>query len=107
MAYKVYEDRNNTIGVQLVKNGVKLTSDEMDAITNAGIIVDGTEYDYDAYATAFDWSTRKSEGVLIIALGAVLDAPLRDTKAEIVIYDATNTSGIIWDTIDIEVVDVG
>ena len=105
--YTVYEDRNNTICLQLFKNGIKLTSTEMDAFTNASIIFDGTEYDYDTYNAAFDWATRKAEAVIIIALGEVLDAPARDTKAELILYTATDTLGVVWGTLDIKVVDVG
>jgi len=105
--YTVYEDRDNTFSLQLLKNGVKLTSDEMDAITEVSIIVDGTEYLSSENDDFADTSTRKSEGVVTLQLGALLDAPIRDTKAEIVIYDASNTNGIIWDTIDLKVVDVG
>lgn len=102
--YIVYEDRDNTFAVQLIKNDVKLTTGEMQAITNIGLVFEGVEYDYDTYSTAFDWSTREDEGVVIFKLGAVLAAPARDTKTEIVIYTATETDGVIWTTIDVKVV---
>lgn len=101
--YKVYQDRDNTFAVQLIKNGVILTTLEMQAITNVGLNFEGIEYDYDTYSTAFDWSTRESEGVVIFKLGSVLTSPARDNKAEIIIYTATDTNGVIWTTIDVQV----
>jgi len=40
-------------------------------------------------------------------LGEVLNAPGRDTKSELVLYTATDTLGVVWGTLDIQVVDVG
>lgn len=101
--YIVYEDRDNTFALQLIKNGVKLTAVEMQAITKASLKFDGTEYDSDTHASAFDWSTREDEGVMIFQLGEVLSAA-RDTKAEVILYTATDTNGVIWTTIDIKVI---
>ena len=101
--YTVYEDRDNTFALQLIKNGVKLTTAEMQAITVASLKFDGTEYTSTEYGSAFDWSTREDEGVLIFQLGGVLSAG-RDTKAEVIIYTATDTNGVIWTTIDIKVI---
>jgi len=101
--YKVYEDRDNTFAVQLIKNDVVLTVNEMQSINNIGLVFEGVEYDYDTYNTAFDWSTREAEGVVIFKLGGVLTAPARDLKTEIVIYTAVDTVGVIWTTIDVKV----
>jgi hypothetical protein len=86
-----------------LKNNVKLTTLEMQAITNVGLVFEGVEYDDTTYPTAFDWATRETEGVVICKLGSVLTSPARDTKAEIIIYTATDTVGVIWSTIDIQV----
>lgn len=104
--YTVYEDRDNSFAVQLVKNEVKLTTAEMQAITKIAVMFDGTEYDSDTYPAGFDWTTREDEGVVILTLGSVLTAPARDTKAELLIYTLTDTDGLVWDLLDIKVVDI-
>jgi hypothetical protein len=103
----VYIGRDNAFALKLLKNSVALTSDEMAAITNVGVIFDGTEYDYDTYATAFDFTTYATTSIITIALGGTLTTAARDRHAEIVIYTATDTSGVIWAVVDLDVVDVG
>lgn len=102
--YKVYANKDNTFAVQLIKNDVVLTVNEMQAITVVGLMFDGTEYDSDTYGSAFDWATREAEGVVIFELGAVLTTVARDNKAEIIIYTATDTNGVVWTTIDVKVI---
>ena len=82
---------------------MQLTTGEMQAITKVGLVFSGTEYESGTYESAFDWSTREDEGVVIFKLGSVLASPARDNNAEVVIYTATDTDGIIWTTIDVQV----
>jgi len=104
--YKVYIGRDNEFAVQLVKNGVKLTASEMQAITNVGIVYEGTEYKYSDYNDAFDWSTREDEGVLICKLGGIFNTEGRDTKSELILYTATDVNGVVWDYLDIKIIAV-
>ncbi len=102
--YKVYANRDNTFAVELIKNDVTLTVAEMGAITKVGLMFNGTEYHSGTYASAFDWATRDTEGVVIFQLGEVLTTEARDNKAEIFIYTASDLNGVVWTTIDVKVI---
>jgi len=104
--YTVIVDRDNTFALQLIKNKVVLTTNEMQAITKVGLKFNGTEYESDTYPDGeFDWATREAEGVVVFKLGGTLSAG-RDTKAEVIIYSATETLGVVWKTIDVKVLEI-
>jgi len=94
----VWKDRNNISYFELSKQGELLTAIEMSAITKAEIKYNDLYYNSDDYPTAFDWITLESESKLIVKFGLIDlgDNLSKDRKAELIIYDAVNTDGVVW-----------
>ncbi len=93
----IWKDRDNPAFVQLLKGGELLTEDEMDAITKIEILFNGTYYSSTDHAGMFDWATYKSAAKVMITAGLVdMGDVLIDKKAELIVYDASNTNGIVW-----------
>ena len=96
-----YKDRDNAEIVQLLEDGVAI---DMGAVTKVAVYFHGVLYDSTAYATAFDYTL--GAGKLKLMLGKISGIPARtDGKAEIVIFDTSNTLGIVWGTIRIKMID--
>lgn len=110
MTETFYADRDNEreITMQMRDDDTDelrdLTEAEMSAITKVEIHYDDTYYDSDTYASGFDWTTYASSAKLVLKLGNILPVG-RDRKAELIIYDAIHTNGIVWDQMDIKVSD--
>ena len=95
----VYTERDNAIDLELREDGVAvnlaaLTRARLELFEDvespgAPIVVDST-----ITPTAFDWATLGSSGVLRLVLGALVVAGTYN--ARLVLYDATNTAGIVW-----------
>jgi len=94
----VWKDRDNISYFELSKQGELLTTIEMAAITKAEIKYNDIYYDSDNYPTAFDWSTLGDESKIIIKFGLIDlgDNLSKDRKSELIIYDADNISGVVW-----------
>ena len=104
MRETVYLGRDNTIELELKEHKALLTSGQMDAITQAAIYYQGQVYDSDTHAGAFDWITKKDKAIIILDLGS-LPLPIgMDTKAKLIIFDADNTDGIVWQRFTLEVI---
>lgn len=103
MAYeKHYTGYNNEVKVTLKVDGSAV---DISGATNAAIRFNGTTYDKTTYSTMFDYTTSGASGILILKPGSTLPAG-RDREAEIIIYDASNASGLVYGTIDLEVIDI-
>ena len=94
----VWKDRDNPTYIQLQENEVNLTPGQMEAITKAEIYFDGNYYNSNDNPECFDLTTMKDESTLILHLGLL---PLHDgyaenDLAELILYDAVNTNGVVW-----------
>lgn len=77
------------------------------AVTKVGVCFDGTVYDSEDYDTSFDWSSGVT-GEIYFYLGKItaITAAARDSKAELILYDATAPNGWVVDLLDIEAKEV-
>lgn len=101
----IYKDRDNPIALVLQEDDENITEAQMLAITKIGVKYDsdnndnndddGLYYNSDDYPTKFDWTTYADEAKIVMKLGTILPAG-RDRKAELIIYNASNTNGIVW-----------
>ncbi len=95
----VYLSRDNTVDLLLKTDGV---AQDLSSVTR--MIVkqeDGTwAIDSQTYGSAFDW-TPGVTGKLILDLAAALateNVSAGTNVVRLVVYDPTNTDGIVWDT---------
>lgn len=104
MAEHLYLGNDNTIDRVLRSDGTALTSSQMAAITKVTISFGSTTIDSDEAGAGpgqpFDWETRADEGVLILDLGGQT-ITAGSYLAELIVFDATNTNGIVWGNIPI------
>jgi len=91
----VWKDRSNKAYIQLLQDDTVLTESEMNQFTKAEIHYAGAYYDSDTYATAFDFSTEAANGKLVVRLG-LLPLPVGNDVAELILYDPSNTDGLMW-----------
>ena len=54
----------------------------------------------------FDWSSSGASGILCLKLGKIIDDVDRDRKTELILFDASNVSGIVWSQFDLKVVNI-
>jgi hypothetical protein len=106
-AEKIYLNRDNTIDRQLTLAGTALTSAQMAAITRAALIVGDTTVDSTSLGGVgtgeeFDCATRASEGVIVMTLGGQT-IPAGSYRAQLIIYDPDNTTGVVWDEFVVKV----
>lgn len=89
----VYLGRDNTIDLLLKADGV-IT--DLTPITKVDIVDIGCSWSInsDDSTDAFDWSSG-ADGVLRLSLGAET-VPAGSYRARVIIYDASNTEGIVW-----------
>jgi len=105
----VYRTYDNEIKLLLTEDGSAYTS--LASATNIKIRFNSTTYSGTAtdmgmgVGEEFDIETSGSEGYLILRLGGVLPAG-RDQKTEVIVYHDDFPNGIVWDTIDLKVVDI-
>jgi len=106
----IYTDRDNPITLILKEDDENITEAQMLAITKVGVRYDpddngaGVYYNSDDYPTKFDWTTNADEAKVTMKLGTLLPAGY-DRKAELLIYNAVNTNGIVWDQFRLKVSD--
>jgi hypothetical protein len=105
----IYKNRDNPITLILQEDSENITEAQMLSITKVAIRYsatgdpdDGIYYDSDTYSALFDWTTYADEAKIVMKLGTILPAG-RDHRAELIIYNAANTNGIVWDQISIRV----
>ncbi len=101
----IYKDRDNPIALVLQEDEENITEAQMLAITKIGIKYDpdnddndsddGLYYNSDDNPTLFDWITYADEAKIVMKLGTILPAG-QDRRAELIIYNASNTNGIVW-----------
>jgi hypothetical protein len=102
----VYLGADNSIDLILKADGVvqniaSLTKVELDFPDEYGV----TTISGETSGTPFDWETNAASGKLVISLGAEtgISAGMTYYDVRLVIYDADNTNGIVWDTINLDV----
>lgn len=106
----IYADRDNPIALVLQEDEENITEAQMLAITKVGIRYDpasdgdGAYYDSATYSTLFDWTTYADEAKIVMKLGTILPVGY-DRKAELLIYNASNTNGIVWAQLKLKVSD--
>ena len=104
----VYRGYRNVSAKKLKKAGKTLFPAQMTAITKVGVVYLGTLYDSTTYPDAFDWITRADEGIISFSLGVIPGIQIgRDKRAEIIVYAEDYVEGIVWGTLDIQVIDLG
>jgi hypothetical protein len=107
MAYTAYKDRDNTFAIQFIKNGVVLTQSEIEAITKVELLHNGNYYNSTNDSSGFDLVTRKADGIIVFKLGEISDIGQgQDENAEIIIYSADYPDGVVWETIDLTVIEL-
>jgi len=105
MTEYVYLDRNNPISFILKENGSAISSTVMSAISKVEIQYQGLSYTSASYTSSFDFTTYASTAKIIAYLGTIGLPVGRDYEAELLIYSPTNPEGLVWDTIDLQVID--
>jgi hypothetical protein len=102
MAEKTYRGYDNINDLLLKADGV---AQDISSITKAAFIYNGKEFNSTNFATAFDWSTDGSDGVIHLKIGKIgssIDVG-RDKEAELILYDANYPNGHVWGTFDLQV----
>ena len=95
----VYLTRDNTVDLLLKMDGV---AQDLSSVTRMIVAEENGVWDVDSsdYASAFNWTTGTT-GKLILDLAVALgteSVSASDYRVRLVVYDPTNTNGIIWDT---------
>lgn len=86
----VYLGADNVIDLVLLEDCIAV---DLSGVTKMTLDFDGTKIDSGTSPEAFDWSA--GDGKLSLALGAEsIVTAIYD--AELVVYDAENTNGIVW-----------
>jgi len=76
-------------------------------LTKVEIKINGVVYSSADDADAFDWATEGADGILRLALGKISSLVAgKDRKAELILYDASNTNGIVWGTVHVKILDL-
>lgn len=98
----IYLGRDNKFDKRLEADDV---IQNLSSVTKVGVLFNGNYYHSDNWPDAFDYATQAADGIITFDLASISSiAAGRDTEAEIIIYDATNPQGIIWDTFDLEII---
>lgn len=92
---RVYLDRDNTIDLVLMADGVAA---DLSAVTRMTIAFGDTDVDSATAASVFDWSG--GSGLLTLQLGGQEIAVGR-YDARLVVYDASHANGLVWGDIEI------
>lgn len=101
----VYRGRDNAIALVLKNNDANLSTTEINAITRIDVHYSGTYYSSASSPTLFDWVTYKEDAKVIIKLGMCGLTVGSDANTELLVYDAANTNGLVWDTFKLTVLD--
>ncbi len=103
----IYIGYDNNIELKLLEDGAALTEEKMQAITKIALKYNGNTYDSVSNAEVFDWATRASEAVVVIAMGMISGLVAgRDLGSELIVYDATNPNGIVWGSFSIKAITI-
>jgi len=92
----VYLSRDNTIDLLLTSDGSAV---DLSSVTRMVLNFDGTLIDSDDYPDAFDWDL-ETTGKVTFALADALAAESVAAgvyRVRLIVYDATNDDGIVWD----------
>ena len=93
----VYKGRDNTESIEFLDGG---TVQNLSDITRVKLILNSsTTIDSDDSPSAFDWTSDTSQLDLILGSESLTVGSYEDT--EIILYDAVNTSGVHWGSIDL------
>ena len=89
----VYEGHDNKINLLLRADGEAV---DLSSVTKMELKLDDTTISSQDYPSAFDWNSSSTTGEVILDLG---DVGLEEGHyvAWLVVYDSTNTDGIVWD----------
>ena len=99
----IYTGRDNKINLLLKTDGAV---QDLTAVTKMELLYKENYYDSDNFGSSFDFSTYATSGIVILDIGSIGLESGRDKNAEIIVYDASNASGIIWDTFDLKVIEL-
>lgn len=93
---QIYLDRDNVIDLLLKADG---EAQDLSAVTRMVLLEDGEEFtiDSDEAAGVFDWETGTT-GKITLTLGAQDDIEEGTYKVWLIVYDPSNTNGIVWDS---------
>jgi len=100
----VYLGRDNTVDLLLKEDG---SAKDLSAVTRMIVKQDDGDWevDYDTYNNAFDWDTGTT-GKVILDLAAALateGVAAGEYVVRLVVYDPTNTDGLVWGRFVLEV----
>lgn len=98
----VYLGRDNAIELVLSADGAV---QDLTAVTQVDIVDSGCTWSVSSAtsASAFDWSSNPTGGVLKMSLGDET-IPAGTYRCKIVVYDPTNTDGVVWGEIRLAVI---
>ena len=99
----VYKEKDNAIDLLLKADGV--VHDLSDTTKVELVFEDGSTVNSTASGEMFDFSSYATSGILVLKLGD-LDKTAAFYSAQLVLYDATNTDGIVWGRVPLEFRDV-
>lgn len=97
-----YKGYDNIETIQLLNAGSPV---DLSSVTEMSIKFRGTLYDSTTYTSAFDWSLGSGRVDLKLGSIAVIDTGT-DSRAELVVVDASNPNGVVWGTIPVRVLDM-
>lgn len=98
MVYEiVHLGHDNTIDLKLLADGV---AQDITNTTRMTLSFDTTLIDSDVHSGVFDWTD--GDGKLYLTLGAQTISA-GTYESELIVYDAVNTDGIVWDVFTIRV----
>jgi hypothetical protein len=104
----VYKGYDNRFARRLRSNGKIVSQEDFNSITQVGIVFNNVLYTSNQYDTAFDLISRATERIIVFSLGKIAALPVsRDKNALVVIYTTVFPSGIVWGSLDINVVSLG
>ena len=89
----VYEGHDNKINLLLKADGEAV---DLSSVTKMELKLDDITISSQDYPSAFDWNSSSTTGEVILDLG---DVGLEEGHyvAWLIVYDPTNTDGIVWD----------
>lgn len=98
MTEYIYLGRDNKTVLQLKVAG---TAEDISGATRMTLNFNGTIVDSDTSPTAFDWSLGSGKVELALKNESIWAGTYRDENAvELVVYDPSNTDGIVWGKIN-------
>jgi hypothetical protein len=100
---KVYNDRDNVVSVGLVADGIQ---QDITGTTRMTLRVGKDLLDSAKISNIFDWTTNGATGRLDMANLGHQSLKEGEYTAQLTLYDASYTSGLVWDHMILEVIDV-